>query len=66
MLGGFDLTLSFSPRMRSIGRYAMILHGPITVALFYLMWVSARISLGRWPRYGGADDPKGIFETAIV
>jgi hypothetical protein len=63
---GFELTLSFSPRVRAIGRCAMILHGPILVALFYLMWVSARISLGRWPYTGGRDDPKGIFGTAIV
>jgi hypothetical protein len=51
---------------RAIGRVALILHGPILVALFYLMWVSARLSLGRWPRYGGADDPKFIVGTSLV
>lgn len=47
-------------------RALLILQGPILVALFYLMWLSARVSLGRWPSMGGMDDPKGIAGTSIL
>jgi hypothetical protein len=53
-------------RWRTVGRWALIFHGPILVGLFYLMWISARIALGRWPRWGGADDPKSIAGASIV
>ena len=61
-----ELGKEISPRWRAVGRWALIFHGPILVGLFYLLWISARISLGRWPRWGGADDPKSIAGASIV
>lgn len=47
-------------------RWPLICHGPILVGLFYAMWFSARLSLGRWPYSGGRDDPKSIAVTWLI
>jgi hypothetical protein len=55
-----------SPRLASTTRWLLIFHGPILVALFYLMWLSARLSLGRWPYLTGRDDPALIPGTMLL
>ncbi len=47
-------------------RWAFILHGPILVALFYLLWVAGALEHGRWTNLGSSQDPTEYFLTAIV
>jgi hypothetical protein len=55
-----------SERVNTVTRWACVLHGPILVALFYLMWFAGRLTLGFWPPAAPMYDPKGMPATAVI
>jgi hypothetical protein len=66
----FDALAGWAERNRvallRTARWLSLYWAAIFVALFYVMWIAGRLSLGRWPPRDMMDDPKGILPCAVL